>query len=723
MSRATLAVVSATVVVAAGLLVFLVQAALRADDVSAGREREMVNAFLRAHATHMLQVLKTAAGDAEANADLTGMNQNWFLSAFGQPLNDDYGFEQTFLVDGNGRVLQGATLGRPLTPRELEDARPALAGLVREAASQNKGETGVVARGSVTGVAAVQKITPKTRPGELTDDNGLFAVTVDLLNDNLFNGLGAAFRAGAFKLVEGKVSQLTVVDGENALPITDLSDGHPMALTWATERPVRALLARIAPPVAVLSSILFVMCAAFLVQARRTAGALAQSEARAVTLAAHDALTGLANRGHFIAELDRAVAALPPGETLALMFVDLDGFKDINDTLGHATGDVLLCEVAQRLRICLGPDELVARFGGDEFVLMTGSAGGERLTVLLDALLASMRQPFTVDGSELHVGASIGAAVAPIDAASGAELMRLADIALYRAKAQGRGGAVRFEPFLEREVRQRRNLETELAEAIATDQFALVFQPQVEVESERIVGFEALLRWDHPRRGRLLPGDFLPVAEGTQLITRIDNWVLRNACLQARAFGDVTLAVNMSPVNLRNPLMSDRVLATLEETGFDPARLELEITESAIIGSDVAVNEALTRLRSHGVRLALDDFGTGHASLVHVRRFPITKIKIDRSFIANLGVERDAAAIVEYVVRLGRSLGITLTAEGVETREQLRFLRAFGAQQAQGFLFAPPLPVAAAVALLAQNRETLSAGRRGGSGAAARTPK
>lgn len=708
--------VTAIVVVAAGLVGFLVHAALRADDISASRERELVNAFLRAHATHMLQVLKTAAGDAEATADLTGVNQNWFLNAFGKPLNDDYGFEQTFLVDGNGKVLQGATLGRPLTVKELEAVRPALAGLVRDVAARNQPETGVLAHDGLTGLAAVQKITPKDRPGPPSEDGGLFAVTVDLLNDNLFNGLGAAFRAGAFKLVESKVAQVQVGDGENALPMTDLADGHPLVLTWATERPVRALLARVAPPVAVLSSILFVMCAAFLVQARRTAGALAQSEARAVALAAQDALTGLSSRAHFIGALDRTVSTLPNGDTLALMFVDLDGFKDINDTLGHASGDMLLCEVARRLRDCLGPEGLVARFGGDEFVLMASPRGLDRLPALLEGLLKSMREPMRIEEAELCIGASIGAAVAPIDAETGAELMRLADIALYRAKAQGRGGAVRFEPFLEREVRQRRQLETELVEAIATDQFALVFQPQVEVESERIVGFEALLRWDHPRRGRLLPGEFLPVAEGTQLITRIDNWVLRNACLQARAFGDVTLAVNMSPVNLRNPLMSDRVLATLEETGFDPARLELEITESAIIGSDAPVNEALGRLRAKGVRLALDDFGTDHASLVHVRRFPITKIKIDRSFIANLGVERDAAAIVEYVVRLGRSLGITLTAEGVETREQLRFLRAFGAQQAQGFLFAPPLPAAAAMALLTQNRETLATGRRGADG-------
>ncbi len=707
---------------AAGLLVFLIAAALRADDVSANREREMVRAFLRAHATHMLQALKTAAGGAEATTDLTGLNARWFLHTFGQPLNDNYGFEQSFLVDSGGRVLHGASLGRMLTPEEVEKVRPALAELARQATSSKQAETGLLAHGALTGVAAVQKLSPKPQADAAPEEGGLFAVTVDLLDDNLFNGLGAAFRSGAFKLVEGKVSEGNVEGGHNGLPMDDLADGHPIMLTWTTERPVRTLLARIAPPVAVLSSILFLMCAAFLVQARRTATALGASEARALVQASHDALTGLANRGHFIAALERTVAGLRDGETLALMYVDLDGFKDINDTLGHAAGDVLLCEVAQRLRACLGSDGLVARFGGDEFVLMATPNGLERLPGLLDALLNCVRQPIAVDGADLLVGASIGSAVAPIDAGTGAELMRLADIALYRAKSDGRGGSVRFEPFLEREVRQRRNIEMELAEAIATDQFALVFQPQVEVESERIVGFEALLRWDHPRRGRLMPADFLPIAEGTQLITRIDNWVLRNACLQARAFGDVTVAVNMSPVNLRNPQMSDKVLATLEETGFDPNRLELEITESAIIGSGSTVNEALTRLRAQGVRLALDDFGTGHASLVHVRRFPITKIKIDRSFIANLGVERDAAAIVEYVVRLGRSLGITLTAEGVETREQLRFLRAFGAQQAQGFLFSPPLPLAAAVALLEQNRALLSASRRGAGRDGARHP-
>ncbi len=713
----TVTAVAAILLVVAALLAFLVDAILANDEADAVQEREAVRAFLSTHATHMQQVLKTTASMAKLDKDATSVSESWFQSTFGRPLNDQFGFEQSVLVDSAGNVLYASNRGEPVQPEALAQARPALSALVWAAEHQSGAHSGIVRQGPVTGVAAVEPVGEPDAADGPSGRRRIYAVTVDLLNADLFRELGRTFKPAAFKLVEGIAPKQ-----DNGVAVADLADGRALSVTWPPARPGRALLARVAPPVALLSSTLLLMCGVLLVQTRRTARALARSEAEANALAAQDALTGLANRGHFIAALDRSVSDLAEGETLALLFLDLDGFKDINDTLGHAAGDTLLRIVAARLQGCVGGDSLVARFGGDEFVLMAWPDGQRRLPDLMEGILAAMRAPMAFDGVELQVGASIGAAVAPIDAATGPELMRLADIALYRAKAEGRGSAVRFEPSFEREVRRRRTIELELASAIDTGQLALVYQPQVDVENERIVGFEALVRWDHPRRGRLMPGDFLPVVEGTPLITRLDDWVLRNACLQARDLAGVTLAVNMSPVSLRTAGIADHVVQALETAGFDPQRLEIEITESAIIGTDRQVNEALTQLRAIGVRLALDDFGTGHASLVHVRRFPITKIKIDRSFISNLGVERDAAAIVEYVVRLGRSLGITLTAEGVETREQLRFLRAFGAQQAQGYLFSPPLPLAAAAALLERNREMLGSARRASGREGARHP-
>nr|WP_272903957.1 bifunctional diguanylate cyclase/phosphodiesterase [Xanthobacter agilis] len=456
-----------------------------------------------------------------------------------------------------------------------------------------------------------------------------------------------------------------------------------------------------------------------MLRARRLAAALSESESRAQELVKCDQLTGLFSRNHFTVLLDQALRAPMATPYLAVVFVDLDGFKAVNDTHGHAVGDALLQVVGRRLRGCLGERGAVARIGGDEFVLYAGYTTEAEFGSLVASLYGVLSIPVQVEALDLRVDASMGAARAPQNGSTSGELMRLADIALYRAKADGGGIFRNFEPAFEQEQLRIRRTEQELLRALERGELTVLYQPQVDVETERIVGFEALVRWDHPTRGRLLPGVFVPIAERSRLITRIDAFVLRRACADAKLLTGVTLSVNLSPINLRAAGIADDILATLRETGFDPNRLELEITESALIDPGAAM--PLNRLRESGIRLALDDFGTGHASLVHVRRYPITKIKVDRSFIMNLGIQRDAASIVEYVVRLGRSLGVTVTAEGVETREQLRFLRAFGAHHAQGYLFSPPLPLEAAVKLLECQRSG-GAGSESDTGPAASRP-
>ncbi|WP_051356839.1 putative bifunctional diguanylate cyclase/phosphodiesterase [Azorhizobium doebereinerae] len=705
----------AIALVAAGLVALLVWGLLRTDVARAEQERSAVRAFLTAHTAHMLQALKSATVRAEQPA-VAGepLSEAWFERSFSRPLNDTFGFEENFLLNSSGDVLYASSLGKRLAPEAVAQMRPTLKKLVEGAQAQNP-SVGVVANGALTGLAAVGAVLPGGVAGAAAraSTEPVYAVTVDRLDENLFKELGASFKADGFRLAEG-----TVLGGAG-VPLTDMADGRVLSLVWPEGRPDSALTGRLAPSVALLSTLLLVLCVVLLFQARRATAALVESEAYATHLASRDVLTDLPNRMQFIADLERAFTDLDPSESLGLMFVDLDGFKDINDTLGHTAGDALLRTVAERLREGVGRGGVAARFGGDEFVLMTRGQAGDEMAPRIDHILDRLKPPIKLEGAELVVGASVGVAQAPRDATNVPDLLRRADIALYRAKAKGRGAAVLFEPHFERELRRRRNIETELSAALDRGELALVFQPEVEVETRRIVGFEALLRWDHPERGRLMPADFLWVAEGTALITRIDAWVLRKACIEARALGDTTLAVNMSPVNLRHASMVDRVMQILKETGFPPHRLEIEITESAVIGGEAEVTEMLERLRDCGIRLALDDFGTGHASLVHVHRLPVSKIKIDRSFISNLGVTRDAASIVEYVVRLGRSLGITLTAEGVESEEQLRFLRAFGAQQAQGFLFAAALPIGAAVALFDSNRRAHIPAARPGRGAPA----
>lgn len=699
---------TAMLVIAGGLLAFLVWGLMQWDLAREQREREAVRAFLDAHTQHMVQALKAAASNAENPAPSGGaLSEAWFQQAFGRPLNDTFGFEQNFLLDQDGQVLYASSSGQSLSPGALEDMKPALRQIVQQAQAQ-KEASGVVSQGKLSGLAAVRAVTVSRAPGTQTAGGAgpVYAVTVDLLNQDLFRELGQNFNAGAFHLQEGAGPTTTT------LALRDMVDGRPISITWPEDRPGLTFLKQVAPPVALLSTFLLAMCVLMLREARRSAAALAESEAQATILASQDTLTGLANRAQVLAQLQNVLMDLPPERGVALMFVDLDSFKDINDTLGHAAGDTLLRTVGDRLSACAAPSGLAGRIGGDEFVLLMPFAHAREVDGIVAAVFRSLEQTISIDGAELGVSASIGIALAPHDATYGDDLMRRADMALYRAKHMGRSAAVRFQPHFERELQHRLTLETELAEALERGQFSMVYQPQVDLETRRIVGLEALVRWNHPQRGRLLPGEFLWVAEGTRLITRIDAWVLRHACLEAKAFGGISLAVNMSPVNLRYPGMAERILDVLRETGFPPERLEIELTESAMLDSGRDVKETLDRLRAHGVRLALDDFGTGHASLLHVRNFPVTKIKIDRSFIANLGVERDAASIVEHVIRLGRSLGITLTAEGVDNLEQVRFLRAFGAQQAQGFLFSAPLPAAAAADLVAQNREQFQTTRR-----------
>ncbi|MFG1357752.1 putative bifunctional diguanylate cyclase/phosphodiesterase [Xanthobacter pseudotagetidis] len=640
-----------------------------------------------------------AGREAEIVQALAEDRKGTLHERLGKTLQEQFGFEMTYVLDADGRVLYASELGRigageaphwlaPVFSRQMQRWRAAPgAGL-----AVSDGEAGLLAARPLAATPAGSVL---RQP--------LMVVTVDVVDQAFLSEVFGSLDLPPPHLVRDEAAR-----SPDAVAMANLLDGPRAGFAWSAPQRDDGPLNELAT---VMAGAAVVLCFVFLgmtVRARRTAAALAVSEARMRELAQRDGLTGLANRGYFIAELKDALARREDGTSIALLFIDLDGFKEINDSVGHAGGDELLAVVARRLRGCVGERGLVARFGGDEFVLFTRFREDAELGSLVAALFGVLDIPVHVGATDLSISASMGAARAPQDARTSDELLSLADVALYRAKAEGRGAYRLFEPRFERERLERRRTEAELVAALDKGELKLVFQPQVDVESERIVGFEALVRWDHPTRGRILPGAFIPVAEGSRLINRLDAYVLRQACEQAKELPGVTISVNMSPLNMRHAGMVDNIIATLRQTDFDPRRLEIEITESAILDASSEGQDALARLRGLGVRLALDDFGTGHASLVHVRRFPITKIKIDKSFILNLGVQRDAAAIVEYVVRLGRSLGITLTAEGVETREQLRFLRAFGAHQAQGYLFSPPLPLAAAAALLKRQAEAES---------------
>ena len=405
------------------------------------------------------------------------------------------------------------------------------------------------------------------------------------------------------------------------------------------------------------------------------------AQQRIAHMASHDALTGLPNRADFRDRLDQSLAAISQGGRIAVLYLDLDGFKSVNDSFGHPAGDVLLCQVAGRLRNGLRTADTVARLGGDEFAVIQTALGqyGDA-AALAQRLIGIVGEPYELDGQQIVVGASIGIALAPQDGNQADELIQRADLALYAAKAAGRGTHRCFERTMDQGLRDRQTLKTDLRTALARSAFKLHYQPSVDLRTDRITGFEALLRWHHPERGLIPPSEFIPVAEEAGLILPIGEWVLREACREAAAWPEeIGVAVNLSPVQFRCRELVATVADALAQAGLAPHRLELEITESVL-------------LQDSDANLAMDDFGTGYSSLCYLRRFPFDKVKIDRSFVSDLPDGSGSGAIVHAIIGLGQSLGITITAEGVETRPQRDHLRGEGCDQAQGYLFSVPVP-------------------------------
>ena len=430
-----------------------------------------------------------------------------------------------------------------------------------------------------------------------------------------------------------------------------------------------------------------------------------EAEARIAYLAQHDALTSLPNRVLFHDRLKEAFGHVRrTGRPLAVHCIDLDHFKSVNDTLGHSIGDQLLREVAGRLKQHLTESCLVARLGGDEFaVIQPDILHPNEASDLAARLISALSAHYEIQGHEVIVGASVGIALAPGDGDDSDALLRNADMALYRAKAEGRGAAHFFEPEMDRRIQARRVLELDLRKAFTNGEFQLYYQPLMNLQQDRICGFEALLRWQHPTRGMVPPGEFISLAEEIGLIGPLGEWVLRQACAEAARWpDDLRIAVNLSPAQFRNRSVVQAVLTALAYSRLKPQRLELEITESVLL-ADTEINLAiLHKLREIGVRISMDDFGTGYSSLSYLRSFPFDKIKIDRSFVNDIADRPDCMAIIHAVVGLGTSLGISTTAEGVETQEQLDRLRAEGCTEAQGFLFSPPRPVSEIAGLIAK---------------------
>jgi len=434
-----------------------------------------------------------------------------------------------------------------------------------------------------------------------------------------------------------------------------------------------------------------------------------EAQAKISHMARHDALTGLPNRVLFHEQLEQGLRRAGANDQLAVLCLDLDHFKDINDSLGHPIGDALLKEVGRRLKATVGDNDTVARLGGDEFaVVQIGRSEEAAARALAGRLVEVISAPYEIDDHQIIIGVSIGISLSPQDGNNPDELLKNADLALYRAKADGRGTYRFFETGMDARAQARRLLEMDLRAALQRSEFEVYYQPIRDVASDRVVAFEALLRWNHPQRGLIAPINFIPLAEETGLIVQLGEFVLHDACADAATWpDDVDVAVNLSPVQFKSPNLIASVTAALAASGLSARRLELEITESVLLQNSEATLTTLHELRAMGVRISLDDFGTGYSSLSYLRSFPFDKIKIDRSFVSELATREDSMAIIRAVTGLGRSLGIVTTAEGVENDAQLELLRREGCTQAQGYLFSKPRPASDVAIML--NRPRLRA--------------
>lgn len=465
-------------------------------------------------------------------------------------------------------------------------------------------------------------------------------------------------------------------------------------LSWTTRRPGQVLLTIILPLVACGVFATGLLSNHMFARLKRASDALSQREARSRHAAKHDALSGLPNRTHMIEKIEERLAeAAATRQSSIAAYVDIDRFKDINDTLGHGTGDKLIKAVAQRLASRLRPDDFLARFGGDEFAILCPATDLGAATRLAKHIAAAFEEPFVIEGQSIRITASIGLATAPEQGRTADELMRHADIALYEAKSQGRDQAISFTAAMAQQVETRRAIEVDLRAAIERDELRLQYQPIVSCRTGTIVGAEALLRWRHPVRGEMSPADFIPIAENSGLMPALGAWMLEQAITASKRWPDLEIAVNLSPVQFTHTDLVDLLRRLTSEHGVAPERFVLEITEGVLLEATEHTRSVLQAIQDMGFRTALDDFGTGYSSLAYLCNFRFDKIKIDRSFVNNVSNALTSRTIVQSVAALGRGLGMQIVAEGVETEYEALMMAHFGCSELQGFYFSRPVDV------------------------------
>ena len=695
-----------TVAFAAALVIGAVWwSATRADQVAKDRYDQTVAYALRTATDKIPYDQESVAFWNEAVENTrNAFNEQWVDVNLGVWMHDYFKHDRIYVLDHNDRVLYAMADGTKvaLSDRVANRAVELLAARLRQD----------IASGALDRFLAQKTRIPRAVDLDVIDDRpAIISVmpiiphTTDIVQERGTEPLIASVRfldqsfvsdLGEAHLLDGVrfTRSADIAAGEQSFPLTTKSGEKIGDLVWDPKLPGSRILTEVLP-VLVLGLLGVSFAVAFLIlHLTRTYSNLVSSESQAKHLAFHDTLTGLPNRAYFNARVDEALEDVQSGQSqFALMFLDLDRFKQVNDTFGHAAGDELIRDLAASFSAFLKPGDVLARMGGDEFaMLIRGIRGRAEIEGLCRNLIDIVSKPIDLSAGPALVGVSIGIAIAPQAGTDRSELQRKADIALYQAK---RSGGTHFEFFTEhmsKSVQQRRELEGDLRHALDSGtELEVVFQP-IYTSGTTLSGVEALVRWNHPRAGAVSPYTFVGLAEDCGLIDRLGDLVMRRACSVASAWNIETLAVNISAMQLRQYDFSDRVLGLLAETGLDPSRLEVEVTEATLLSATEASGRNLKALRRAGVKVALDDFGTGSSSLSYLMKFEVDRIKIDRTFVQRIGRADQSDSIVQAFVSMARAFGIAVTAEGVETREQMEFLTNIGCDSLQGYLLSPPMP-------------------------------
>ena len=696
------------------LIVAVLTSARRADDVSLDRERQLIQQAITARGARVLrEVESVAATNGGTQAIREEYDAGWVERHVGNWLQAFFDHDLVLVVDDSDHVQYARSrssgdIGTIDLPEELSAVLDFL-----------RGKLGALPGRAVTVVAAQDPLKPgrsaaviervMDRPAIVAavavgsdDDLALgnaaapIVFSIKYIDGDLLRELGDRLQLPGLRSIDDPAQAADQAGGQHITVLADPEGNAIARLAWKPTRPGGQIAGSALPYVAVAIAGFALLGGLVMRHMRRTTQAIATGETQLRHLALHDPVCGLPNRIYFSERLETVIGEVRRGgSSAAVFYIDLDHFKDVNDTLGHHIGDELILNVTQRLSRVMRGDDLVARLGGDEFAIITTCASDSySLQAIAGRIISAVCAPYLINGHNIIIGASIGIAVIDRRARDAGDILRYADMALYRAKNEGRNRACIYDAAMDADLSQRKLLEGDLLQAIRNDNLVAAYQPIVNAAGDTMVAVEALARWTHPTAGVIPPSVFIPIAEHSGLIVELGEYMLRRACIDGRNWPGLTVAVNVSPLQFRRSDFVDVVERILKETDFDANRLELELTESTLLGNLETAELSMLRLKAIGVRFALDDFGTGYSSLLYLRRFPFDKLKIDSSFVRSIETAPDAAAIVHAVVSLGRGLGMRVTAEGVENAEQHLFLRAAGVHSMQGYRFGRPGPAA-----------------------------